>query len=165
MNSEKIKELEKIIKISSSRIINIHYKANIKDYTSPKYIIPCPESQLKEESSRSNFQYIKICSTLDSNRKPACGITPSKINIKDIYWIEVLDYPVFHEDSPLSNIVEVCLKNKWNKPDITGLFTLDDKENTEKSLKKIEKITKSKYPSFKFDYTNDLVVLASVGKK
>ena len=164
MKLEEMEKIEEIVKINFSRIIKIHYKANIKDYTSPGYIIPCSESQLKEASSRSNFQYIKICNTLDNKRKPAYRIT--KINIKDIYWIEVLDHPVFHEgnDLPLSDIVEVYLKNKFNKPGITGLFTLDNKENIEKSLEKIKKITNSKYPSFEFDYKNDLVVLDSIGE-
>ncbi|MBU4284092.1 MAG: hypothetical protein KKA61_01545 [Nanoarchaeota archaeon] len=166
MNREMMKNVEEIIGKNLSRIIKIHYKVNIKGYTSPGYIIPCSESQLKEESSRSNFQYIKICSALNSKREPAYGVIPSKINIKDIYWIEVLDYPVFHEgnDIPLSDIIEVCLKNKWNKPGITRLFTLDNKENIEKSLGRIKKITNSKYPSLNFEYANQLVVLDSIGE-
>jgi len=175
MKPDGMKKVEGIIKKNLSRIIKIHYKVNTEDYTSPGYIIPCSVNHPKRKLVNSDNSYIKICNTLDSKRIPPelsnKGMPPkrvpiSKIHIKDIYWIEVLDHPVFYESKSLSlsNIVEVCLKNNFNKPDITGLFTFDDKENIEKSLEKIKKITKSKYPSFKFDYTNNLVVLGNIGK-
>lgn len=159
MDQKNIGKVEEIIRGNLSRIIKISYAIGIKNYTSPGYVILYHVNQPEKKLVSPNGHYIKICSMLDSERIPIGGIALSKINIKDIDWIEVLDYSVFHKDSPLSDIVEVCLENKWNKSDITGLFTLDDKENTEKSLRKIKKMTKSKYPSFKFYCPNDLVVL------
>ena len=159
MDPERIEDVEEIIRKNLSRIIEISYNARTKNYTLPGYLIsyriPNPERKLVS----SNNSYIKICSMLNSKRKPLIAL--SKINIKDIYWIKVLDYLDFHEHDgfPSSDIVEVCLKSKWNESDITGLFTLDDKENTEKSLKKIKKMTDSKYTSFKFGYESNLIVL------
>ncbi|OIO63978.1 hypothetical protein COY26_01415 [Candidatus Woesearchaeota archaeon CG_4_10_14_0_2_um_filter_33_10] len=160
MKPDGIKKVEEIVKENFSRIIKIHYKVNTKYYTSPGYIIPCPVNQSKKMVSPDKC-YIKICNMLNNKRNLIKGTVPSKINIKNIYWVEVLDYFAFHEydDLPLSDIVEICLEHTLNEPDITGLFTLDDKENTEKSLKKIEKMTNSKYPSFEFAYKNDLIVL------
>jgi len=161
MKLEEIAKIEEIVKRTTSRIIKVHYKVNTKDYTSPGYIIPCSVNHPKRKLVNSDNSYIKICSILDSKRMPPKRVPISKIHIKDIYRIEALDHPVFykHNGFPPSDIVEVCLENKLNKPGITGLFTLDDKENIEKSLKKIKKITKSKYPSFNFGCPNDLVVL------
>ena len=178
MNLEMMKDVEEIIKENFARIIKISYAIGIKNYTSPGYVILYPVNQpeknpvnyLEKKLVSPKSPYIKICSILDSKRIPpklnSNGMPPkrvpiSKINIKDIYWIEVLDYLNFpkNEHFPLSDIVEVCLKHDFNEPDITWLFTLDDKENTEKSLRKIKKITKSKYPSFTFHDKNYLVVL------
>jgi hypothetical protein len=186
MNLEMMGGVEKIIKESFTRIIKISYAIGTKHYTSPGYVIlyrvnkseknsvdqseENPVNYLEKKLVTPKSPYIKICSMLDSERIPpklsSNGMPPkrvptSKINIKDIYWIEVLDYLNFpkNEHFPLSNIVEVCLKHDFNEPDITGLFTLDDKKNTEKSLRKIKKITDSKYPSFTFHDKNDLVVL------
>lgn len=168
MDSEKIKKLEEIIKINSSRIINIHYKKNNVDYTSPRYyIIPCTNSQLKKLPP-SNPKHIQTCSYLNRNNKPIYG-KYFPINIKDIYWIEVLDYPLFHKDEglPLSDIVEVYFKHTLNKHKITMLFKLENIENEkniEKSLKKIEKMTNSRYPSLEFKYKLNLVVFDNIGK-
>jgi len=165
MKPEMMKNVEEIIGKNLSRIIKISYATDIRDYTSPGYLIPCPVNQPERKLFSSDGLYIKICSMLDSERKPIKGIAPSNINIKDIYCLEVLDYLTFykrkrkHPAFALSDIVEVCFEEKETGSEFTSLFTLDNKKNIKNIKESLEKISKREYGDSDFKYSRLLVVL------